>query len=182
VSSLGEQPTSDSKEVAIVAFAYVYRLGDTGIYKVGNTNDLQKRQSTHETISTVPVIEHARIETSNKSAVETYMKHRLQARRAIGLKGKDLYKVDQTELDPVVEAAREWNALVLPRMVEAALLSKQPCDPSLVLAADDDQVAMYRKILVLKQIELEAMHERERIETELQLRMGSASTLTGVAT
>jgi hypothetical protein len=30
--------------------AYVYRLSDTGVYKVGKTKNIEKRQTTYETI------------------------------------------------------------------------------------------------------------------------------------
>jgi hypothetical protein len=33
---------------------YVYRLGDSGIYKFGKIKDLGKRQGAYETISTEP--------------------------------------------------------------------------------------------------------------------------------
>lgn len=45
--------------------AYVYSLGDTGIYKVGKTKDLEKRQGTYETISTERLNLYAQIETPN---------------------------------------------------------------------------------------------------------------------
>ena len=61
--------------------AYVYKLGDTGIYKVGKTTDLEKRQGTYETISTEPLVLHAQIETINQSEVEKFMKDRLQSHR-----------------------------------------------------------------------------------------------------
>src|SRR5258706_10989266 len=96
--------------------AYVFRLGQTGIFKVGKTESLSKRQSTYETISTEELILYAQIETTNKSAVETFIKHRLQSHRWLVGAGRELYKPPKDYLDEVIVAATRWNAEMLPKL------------------------------------------------------------------
>lgn len=161
--------------------AYVYSLGDTGIYKVGRTKDLEKRQGAYETISTERLVLYAQIETSNETGIEKFMKDRLQSRRWLGSRGRELYEVGQAELDEVIAAAENWNSDVLPKMVEAAKLSKQRCDGR-VLVPGDIERELHRELLRLRQIELTAAQEQERIQTELKILMQTASRLDGIVT
>jgi hypothetical protein len=163
-----------------VPFAYVFRLGDTGIYKVGKTNDLKKRQSAHETISLEPLVLYAQIETNNKSAVETFIKHRLQSQRWMGGAGRELYEVAQSEMDDVIAAATQWNDEVMPKMAEVAKLTKQQCDGR-ILKPDELARELHRDLMRLRQVELTAKQEMVRIETELKLVMQTASQLEGIA-
>ena len=164
-----------------MATVYVYKLGDTGIYKVGKTENLAKRQGTYETISTERLIPYAEIETTDLDEVETFIKHRLQSRRWLGGKGRELYEVDEPELDGVIAAAQEWNREVLPKVVEAEKLARRQCDDR-VLTPSDVERELHRELMRLRQIELTAAQERLRIETELKLLMKTASRLDGIAT
>jgi len=96
-------------------------------------------------------------------------------------KGREIYQVEEAELEAAVDAARTWEASVLPRMAEAARLAKQPCNGT-VLTPGEIEREMYRELLRLRQVELTAKQERERIETELKLVMQVASELGGIAT
>jgi hypothetical protein len=164
-----------------VGTAYVYRLGDTGIYKVGKTKDLEKRRGTYETISTEPLNLYAQIETANQAEVEKFMKHRLQSRRWLGGEGRELYEVGRAELDQVIAAAEKWNSDVLPKMAEAEKLSRQQCDGR-VLTPGDLETELHRELMRLRQIELIAAQERQRIEAELKILMQTASRLDGIVT
>jgi hypothetical protein len=163
-----------------VQFAYVFRLGDTGIYKVGKTNDLKKRQSAHETISTEPLVLCAQIETNNKSALETIIKHRLQSHRWMDGAGRELYKAEPSVIEEVIAFAAQWNADVMPKMAEAAKLTKQQCDGR-ILKPSELERELHRELMRLRQVELTAKQEMARIETELKLLMQTASQLQGIA-
>src|SRR6266852_2267886 len=155
---------------------YVYKLGDTGIYKVGKTKDLKKRQGDYETISTEPLILYAEIETNDRAEVEKFMKHRLQSRRWLGGQGRELYEVGRAELDEVIAAAEKWNSDVLPKMVEAEKLSRQRCDGRVLMPSDVER-ELHRELMRLRQVELTAVQEQERIKTELKILMQTASRL-----
>jgi Meiotically up-regulated gene 113 len=159
--------------------AYVYKLGDTGIYKVGKTTDLEKRQGTYETISTEPLDLYAQIETINQSEVEKFMKERLQSRRWLGGRGRELYEVDRAELDEVIDAARRFSLETLPKLIEAERLTKQESDGR-VLTPGDVEKELHRELLRLRQVELMAQQEQRRIAAELKLLMQTASRIDGI--
>lgn len=161
--------------------AYVIQLGQTGLFKVGKTDDLSKRQSTYDTISTEERIVYAAIETANKAAVETFIKHRLQHRRWFELPGKELYRVTEDELRPVVEAAERFNGEQLPKMAEAERLGKLQCEGS-IIDADELSRDLHRELVRWRQQELTAQQEMERIKTELKLLTRTAPGIKGVAT
>jgi phage gp46-like protein len=163
-----------------MAFAYVYRLGETGIYKVGKADTPRDRQRAYETISTEPVILYAQIETTDKSALEKFIKHRLQAHRWLDGVGSELYKLDQATLDAVLDQARRWNSETLPKLVEAERLTRQQCDGQ-VMQPSELVRDLHRELLQWRQTELTAQQEMERIEAELKLMMQTASEIEGVA-
>jgi hypothetical protein len=160
---------------------YVYSLGGSGIYKVGHTKDLEKRQGTYETISTERLVLHAQIETPSQTEVEKFIKHRLQSRRWLGGQGRELYEVGETELDDVIAAARRWNSDVLPKLGEAKKLANQQSDGRVLMPSDIER-GLHRELMRLRQVELTAAQERQRIETELKILMQTASRLDGIAT
>jgi hypothetical protein len=121
------------------------------------------------------------IETSDQAEVEKFIKHRLQSRRWLGGKGRELYEVGQAELDGVIAAAETWNSEVVPKMVEAERLSSKQSDGR-VLAPGEVEMELHRELMRLRQIELTAAQERQRIETELKILMQTASRLDGIAT
>ena len=161
--------------------AYVYKLGDTGIYKIGKTKDLERRQGAYETISTERLVLYAQIETTHQGEVEKLMKHKLLSHRWLGGEGRELYEVGRAELDEVIAAAERWNSDVLPKMIEAAKLSRQRCDGR-VLVPRDTERELHRELLRLRQVELTAIQEQERIRAELMILMQTASRLDGIVT
>ncbi|MHB8695772.1 MAG: GIY-YIG nuclease family protein [Solirubrobacteraceae bacterium] len=161
-------------------FAYVYGLGDTGIYKVGSETTPGTRKAAYDTISTEPVVEYARIETNSQFKVETYIKDRLGSYRYRGAKGTELFKVDRDKLDEVILEAREFNDHVLPKLASAARLAKQTCDGTVVMPGDAEW-DMYWRALSLKQVEGTAKYERLGIEADMKIFMHRAAELDGIA-
>lgn len=149
-------------------------------HKVGKADSLSKRQRTYETISTEELILYAQIETSNKSAVETFIKHRLQSHRWQDGVGRELYKPPKDYLDEVVVAAIRWNADMLPKLAEVGRLTKQSCDGR-VLKPTELVQELYGELLEWRQKEMTAKQEMTRISTEIQLVMQTASAIDGVA-
>jgi hypothetical protein len=163
-----------------MAVAYVFQLGQTGVFKVGKAGSLSNRQSTYETISTEELILYAQIETTNKSAVETFIKHRLQSHRWLGGAGRELYKPPKEYLDEVIVAATHWNVEMLPKLAEVGRLTKQRCDGR-VLKPTELVQELHVELLEWRQKEMTAKQEMTRISTEIQLVMQTASELEGVA-
>lgn len=161
--------------------AYVYRLGETGIYKVGKTTDLARRRKTFEAISTQPLVLHAAIETTDHTAVERFIKAQLQPYRWLDGAGKDLYEAERDVVDAAIGAAQRFSAETLPRLAEVRELEKVQADGR-VLTPGEVERELYRELLRWKQREALAQHEMQRIKAELMLVMRSASRLDGIAT
>ena len=119
--------------------------------------------------------------TTDEAEIERFIKHRLQSRRWVGGKGRELYQVREAELDTVIGAARTWNSDVLPKLVEAERLSRTQCEER-VLTPSEVERELHRELMCLRQIELTAAQEQERICAELKILMQTASRLEGIAT
>jgi hypothetical protein len=177
--------TLDEGSAEVIAlpdkFAYVYDLGDTGIQKVGKTNDLERRKKTFDTISTAPPVLRAKIATSNHTEVENFIKGRLQADRWLEGPGKDLYQAPDDLMDKTIEAARQFSTDTLPRITEAEKVAKERSDGS-TRAPELFQHAILHLLHEWRQRVLVAEQEMRRLRAELMLYTGSASSLEGIAT
>jgi T5orf172 domain len=161
---------------------YVLKLGAAAdLYKIGKAKDYEERLKAHRTMSVERLTLYAEIESEHYGDIETYLKHLLQGHRRIEGDGREIYQAERDVIDNAVAAARNWAAVVLPRMAEAAALTAQVSDGT-VLTPDDAVMELYRERLRLKQAEWAAKHEGERIDAELKLIMRAASELEGVAT
>ncbi len=165
-----------------MGFVYVLKIGESGnLYKVGKAKDHEQRRKALATGSAEKFEDHALIESARYSDIETFVKHRLQGRKWLGGEGREIYEVEEAELAAVIEAAQRWDADVLPMLAEAEKLGRQPSDGT-VLTPGEVERELYREALRLRQAELTAKQERERIEAQLKLVMRAASTLRGIAT
>lgn len=165
-----------------MGFVYILKIGESSnLYKVGKAKDHEQRRKTLGTGSAELLHDHALIESARYSDIETFIKHRLQGRKWLGGEGREIYEVEESELAAVIEAARRWDADVLPMLAEAEKLGRQPCDGT-VLSPGEVERQLYREALRLRQVELTAKQERERIEAQLKLVMRAAATLRGIAT
>ena len=165
-----------------MGFVYILKIGESGsLYKVGKAKDHEQRRKALGTGSAEKLHDHALIESTRYSDIETFIKHRLQGRKWLAGEGREIYEVAETELADVIEAARRWDADVLPMLAEAEKLGRHPCDGT-VLTPGETERELYREALRLRQVELTAKQERERIEAQLKLVMRAAATLRGIAT
>ena len=67
------------------------------------------------------------------------------------------------------------------RSAEAEKLSKQQCDGRVLMPGEVER-ELHRELMRLRQVELTAARERQRIETELKILMQTASRLDGIVT
>lgn len=165
-----------------MGWAYVLKYGEVGNrYKIGKAKDLEARRKALAAASFERLIPYAEIESEQHAQIETFIKHRLQSRRWLGGDGIDQYEVDQAELDEVITAAELWNREMLPRMAEAARLTKLRCNGT-VLTPGDVERELHRELMRLRQVEQTTQQEMRRVEMELKLIMGTASRLEGIVT
>lgn len=81
----------------------------------------------------------------------------------------------------MIAAAEKWNSDVVPKMVEAEKLSRQRCDGRVLIPGDIER-ELHRELFRLRQVELTAIQEQERIQTQLKILMQTASRLEGIVT
>jgi hypothetical protein len=163
-------------------YAYVIKIGDTGMYKLGHSEDPERRIEEHYTMATEALSWYAQIESDDCPKVETVMKDYLEEFRVPGLKARELFKPPRAELDEAIAVAREWNEVMLPVLGAAELMRQQECDPELAVEPTEEHWALYSELLRLRQIELRAKQGQIRIAARLQVDMGKAASLDGIAT
>lgn len=167
---------------AAVGFAYVIKIGDTGTFKIGHSDDPDTRIATFGTIATEPLSWYAQIPSTDPDAIEKVVKDYLEAFRVPGLEARELFEPPLAELDEAIAVAREWNEAMLPDIEAAKLLKEQECDPELTLEPTEEHWADYRELVRLRQIERRVQLGQMRILTRWQLYMGRASSLDLIAT
>lgn len=145
-----------------VGFAYVIKIGDTGKFKIGHSDDPEARIATFQTISTEPLSWYAQIPSDDPDAIEKVMKDYLEEYRVPGLEARELFEPPIAELDEAIAVAREWDMIMLPGIDAVKVLKAQECDPELVLEPTEEHWADYQELLRLRQIERRAQLARRR--------------------
>lgn len=159
---------------------YIYRSGDGNVFKIGRATDLGKRIKTHATGNPEPLTEFAVIETQYASQCETYLHHRLRSRRSTRSDATEFFEVNPDELAALVEDARQYAAEVLPKVAEAERLAGEACEDR-VLPASELALELYRQLLKVREEYDTLGFEKERLEVELKLLIGTGSGIEHVA-
>jgi hypothetical protein len=165
-----------------VGFAYVIKIGDTGKFKIGHSDDPDARIATFGTIATEPLSWYSQIPSTDPDAIEKVMKDYIEGYRVPGLEARELFEPPLAELDEAIAVAREWNKAMLPDIEAVKLLKAKECDPELTLEPTEEHWADYRELVRLRQIERRAQLGQTRILTRWQLHMDRASSLGLIAT
>lgn len=164
-----------------VGCAYITEIGTgTDLWKAGKAKDYAARVKAHRTMSVERLTLYAEIETEYYGEIETYLKHLLLGYRWTEGEGTEIYRADRSVIDAAVASARN-RAFLMPRLVDARALATQVSNGT-VLTPDEAIRELHRRRLRVRQIEWAAHHEGEELDAEIQLIMGAAEELTGVAT
>jgi hypothetical protein len=182
MSAMQEKAINSIRATSAAGFAYVIKIGDTGKFKIGHTNDPVARLADHWTIATERLSWYVLIDSDDGPAIEKVMKDYLEEFRVPGLEARELFEPPIAELDGAIAFAQEWNEVMLPALDEVKPLKDRECDPDLALEPTEDQWADYRELLRLRQIERRAQLEKMRILTRWQKDMGRAWSLERIAT
>lgn len=177
-----DSPRYADRHLGKWGYAYVIALGETGLFKVGHTDDLDERLRAHSTISPEPLSYYATIESDDCSAIEKVMKDYLEEYRVPGIEAREMFKPPLSELDDAIALGREWNVSMLPLLAEAEEARLQACDFDRALDPSEEHWALYRELLRLRQVELRAVQGQTWIAARLQVDMGTAWSLDGIAT
>ena len=168
------------EDVWEMGYVYIYRSGDSNVFKIGKATDLEKRLKTHATGNPEPLTRFDVIETEHASQCETYLHHRLRTRQSRRGDGTEWFEVDPEELAQVIADARDYADEVLPKIADAALLAAADCDDRM-LPSSDEVLEIYRALLKVREDYDSLGFHKDRLEAELKLIIGTASGIERVA-
>jgi len=163
-----------------VGYVYIYRSGDTNVFKIGKAKDVQRRIKTHATGNPEPLTEFDVIETEHYVQCETYLHHRLRSKQYRRGEGKEWFEVDPDELRGLIVDARHYADEVVPMIAECATLSGKACEDR-VLQPTDRVMETYRALLLTREKYDTLGFEKDYLEAQLKKVIGTASGIEGVA-
>lgn len=163
-----------------MGYVYIYRSGDTNVFKIGKATDLEKRLKTHATGNPERLTRFDVIETDNPSPCETYLHHRLRSKRSTRGDGTEWFEVDPEELAAVIADARQYDEEVLPVIARAEALTLVECEGS-ILPATEAVLETYRALVNVRE-EYETLgYQKTYLEAQLKLTIGTAPGMERVA-
>jgi hypothetical protein len=163
-----------------MGYVYIYRSGEGNVFKIGKAKDVDKRIKTHATGNPEPLTEFDVIESEHYAQCETYLHHRLRTKRSTRSEGTEWFEADPDELREVIADARHYANDVLPMMAEAERLSEHECDGR-ILPADDGVLDTYRALVKVREEYDTLGFQKDRLEAQLKLVIGTASGIERVA-
>lgn len=163
-----------------MGYVYIYRSGKGNVFKIGKATDLGKRLKALATGNPEPLTQFDVIETEHPCQCETYLHHRLRSKKSTRSEANEFFELDPDELAELILAARHYANEVLPRIAAAELLSQEECDDR-ILQPSDAEWEMYRALVVVREQYETLEFEKDRLEAELKLAIGSAAGMARVA-
>jgi hypothetical protein len=164
-----------------MGYVYIYRSGDGNLFKIGHATDHEKRVKALTTGNPEPLTQFDVIETEYASQCETYMHHRLRSKKSRRSAASEFFEVDPTELTELIADARHYAAEVLPKIAQADRLAEVECDERL-LRPGDAEWEIYRTLLRVREDYDTLGFQKDRLEAELKLAIGTASGMARIAT
>jgi len=170
------------QEELVMASVYVLRSGRTNLFKIGfTTGDVLNRVRALNTGNPDPLSIFETIETEEAALCETYLHQILRTRKHFGQGGTEFYEIEEGELPAILEDAKKFLADYLQKKAEAERLEREEPENRVVVASEVARGA-YRRILEIRESEDALKYEREVLEFQLKIAIGTASSMEGVAT
>jgi len=156
---------------------YFARRLQENVFKIGSAACLTDRMKKHST--TDPWLKpHGVIETDEYSLCETFLHNYYEIRRVDGT--KEFFRFLPEELCDVVKVAELFLSRNLPTKRAADRFCHQQ-NESRVVAPSDRERDIYRELREIRQQQYRLEKQRELLESELKIVIGTASSLEGVA-
>jgi hypothetical protein len=134
----------------------------------------------HATGNPEPLTEFAVIETEDAFKCETYLHHRLRSKRSTRSDATEFFEVDPDELSALVDDARNYVNEVLPIIAEAERLSEESWDDR-ILQPTEGVLETYRELVRVREQHDTLGFQKDHLEAELKLAIGTASGIERVA-
>lgn len=171
-----------------MGYIYGFRHGDKDLFKIGQTTMTpEKRRTSLQTSCSDKLVLFDAIETDEYKDLEAHIK-KVWAERRSKEGGKEIYHLTETEAAQLFERCRIWVAEELPKLRRLEQL--ESIEPEPTVRPRDDAAEQLRNLwLKLRDEEQrhkrayeQAVAEREMVENELKLAIGSHAGIDGVAT
>lgn len=164
-----------------MGFVYIFRSGTENLFKIGRTVDVKRRGRQLATGNPHPLTEFACIETEYASECEKYLHQRLRTKRSRRSEAKEFFEIDPSELEQLLRDADRHVGDHVPVVRDADRLAKLESDGTM-MEPEAPEREKYLRLLEVREAEDGLAIERERLEAELKLAIGSAAGLDGIAT
>ncbi len=164
-----------------MGYVYILQSGDDKLFKIGRTeHDIELRIKQLSTGNPQPLTRFDVIETDYASKCETFLHNRLQAKRSRRSEANEFFELEPDELAQHIRDARDYVENDLPKLAQVELLAEAECEDRWVSPCDAD-TAIFQRLLEVRAAHETLAHEKERLETELKLIIGTAEGLEGLA-
>jgi hypothetical protein len=167
----------------MAAGVYILQSGESGeeiLVKIGRAADIEARRRSLSTGNPHPLRLYDVIETQHASTCEAFLQNRLQSRRSRRSDAQEFYEVEPSILDLEIHNARDFVDF-LPTRERVKGLAKEWSDGRVVLPRRAELDA-HRRLLEIREEKAALEFEEEQLEAILQTRIGTASSLDGIAT
>jgi hypothetical protein len=164
-----------------VAYVYVLRSGDSNLFKVGRTNDLERRMKHLATGNPEPLTLFDCIETEDAASAEKYLHHRLRSHRSNRSGAREFFEIHPDAFAAILDDARAFLADFVPKQHEADQFAQEESDGRILLPGDADW-ERYRALVEVREA-LDGLElKRRELEAEFKIAIGPADGLEGIAT
>jgi hypothetical protein len=163
-----------------VAYVYFLRSGLSNLFKVGRTNDLERRMKHLATGNPEPLTLFDYIETEDAATAEKYLHHRLRSHRSHRSDAREFFAIDPDALAEIITDARAFLAEFIPSQREAARLGQQESNGRILTPSDADW-ERYRALVAVREALDGLGLKRLELEAETKIAIGLADGLDGIA-
>jgi len=159
-----------------VAYIYVLRSGEPGVFKVGKADSPEDRLAGLQT-GNPGLCLHLSAETEYAHQAETYLKRIFRSKNV----AREFYQLSDAELAEAWQRMLAYIAEDVPAQEEASRLAAAQSDGS-TLPPSEEQKHWYTRLREARVRQDLAGFDRTRLENRLKSSMGTASVLDGIAT
>jgi hypothetical protein len=169
-------PSVTESEAEPVAYVYVLRSSEPGVFKVGKADSPEDRLAGLQT-GNPGLCLHLSAETEYAHQAETYLKRILRSKNV----AREFYQLSDDELAEAWQRMLGYITEDVPAQKEASQLAAAQSDGT-TLPPSEEQKRWYKQLREARVRQDLAGIDRTRLENRLKSSMGTASVLDGIAT
>jgi T5orf172 domain len=161
-----------------MATVYIFRDGDSGLFKFGKSKDLQKRFEGGKTFNPrLKQFDSIEVDDGYTSQCETYLHKSLRAKRYSG----EFFAVTPEEAKAAMRDASAYFAEFAPLNDKVEALSKEKSDDRMLVPSEQER-DLYTRYLEAREQQDKWAAKRELLENKLKIAIGTAAGLEGLRT